>query len=138
MTYNNGFPMGYQTMNYSNPNTNSAYPMQNSQTNNGIIWVQGEASAKSHLVAAGTSALLMDSEDTKFYIKSTDQSGMPLPLRTFKYEEITTDVHTSPNLSSNATLDTSKFVTFEALENRLQQILKQNNDIVENGVENNG
>lgn len=67
-----------------------AQPMQYSaptQTNSGIIWVQGENAAKAYPVAAGQSALLMDSENSVFYIKSTDQSGMPQQLRTFDYKE---------------------------------------------------
>ena len=31
----------------------------------------------------------MDSEDSVMYIKSTDQSGMPQPLRIFEYKERT-------------------------------------------------
>ena len=53
----------------------------------GINWVQGEAGAKAFLVGAGQSVLLMDSEAQCFYIKSTDASGMPMPLRTFDYKE---------------------------------------------------
>lgn len=53
----------------------------------GIIWVQGEEAAKAYMVAAGNSVMLMDSEADVFYIKSTDQSGMPLPLRVFDYAE---------------------------------------------------
>ena len=34
----------------------------------------------------------MDSESEKFYIKSTDVSGMPQPLRTFEYHEIGTQM----------------------------------------------
>ncbi len=49
---------------------------QPQQNNNGILWVSGEVGAKSYLVAPGTSVLLMDSESEKFYIKSTDVSGM--------------------------------------------------------------
>lgn len=56
---------------------------------NGIIWVQGEEGAKGYLVSAGNSVLLMDSENSAFYIKSTDASGMPLPLRVFDYTERT-------------------------------------------------
>lgn len=56
--------------------------------NQGILWVQGETGAKSYLVAPGTSVLLMDSEAERFYIKSTDVSGMPQPLRIFEYHEI--------------------------------------------------
>ena len=58
------------------------------QTNQGILWVQGEAGAKSYLVAPNTSVLLMDSENSQFYIKTTDQAGMPT-LRTFVYQEVT-------------------------------------------------
>ncbi|MGR5583522.1 hypothetical protein ACP5WH_24535 [Enterocloster bolteae] len=57
------------------------------QTNQGILWVQGEAGAKSYLVAPSTSILLMDSENEYFYIKTTDAAGMPT-LRTFEYKEI--------------------------------------------------
>ena len=52
-------------------------------------WVQGEEGAKAFLVAAGNSVLLLDSENPAFYIKSADQSGMPLPLRIFDYTERT-------------------------------------------------
>ena len=51
------------------------------------MWVQGEAGAKSYLVAPSTSILLMDSENEYFYIKTTDAAGMPT-LRTFEYKEI--------------------------------------------------
>lgn len=54
------------------------------------IWVQGEGGAKSYLVAPGQSLILMDSEAEVFYIKSTDASGVPLPLRTFDYKERST------------------------------------------------
>ncbi len=68
------------------------YPQQYNapaQQNAGIVWVQGEAGAKSYLVGAGQSVLLMDSESSAFYIKSTDASGMPMPLRVFDYKERT-------------------------------------------------
>lgn len=54
-----------------------------------IIWVQGEAGAKAYIVAKGNSVLLMDSETSTFYIKSTDSAGMPQPLRIFDYTERT-------------------------------------------------
>ena len=79
MAYNPYQPQFYPT----------AQPMQYQvqQNNTGIIWVQGENAAKAYPVAAGQSALLMDSENSVFYIKSTDQSGMPQQLRTFDYKE---------------------------------------------------
>lgn len=78
MAYNNGFPIGYQA-----PYQQSYYPMQNYQTQQtqpqqtGIIWVQGEAAAKSYPVAPNTSVALWDSEANVIYIKSADGSGMP-------------------------------------------------------------
>lgn len=63
---------------------------QQTQGTPSIIWVQGEEGAKAYMVAAGNSVLLMDSENSAFYIKSTDASGMPLPLRVFDYKERTT------------------------------------------------
>lgn len=53
----------------------------------GVIWVQGEAGAKAYMVAAGNNVLLLDSDNPVFYLKSTDPSGMPLPLRVFDYTE---------------------------------------------------
>lgn len=70
---------------------NSPQMAQNASpaSNSGIIWVQGESAAKAYPVASGQSILLMDSEDSVMYIKSTDQSGMPQPLRIFDYTERT-------------------------------------------------
>ena len=63
-------------------------PAQQPQAQSGgIIWVQGEEGAKAYMVAPGNSVLLMDSENSAFYIKSTDASGMPQPLRVFDYTE---------------------------------------------------
>ena len=62
----------------------------------GMKWVQGEEGAKAFLVAAGNSVLLLDSENPSFYIKSADQSGMPLPLRIFDYTERTQPPKTPP------------------------------------------
>lgn len=59
------------------------------QPQQGILWIQGEAAAKSYPVAPGQTVLLMDSESNSFYLKSADQSGMPLPLRSFDYSERT-------------------------------------------------
>ena len=66
-----------------------AYPQNYQQQAGGqaINWVSGEAGAKSWMVAAGNTVLLMDSENQTFYLKSADPSGMPLPLRIFDYKE---------------------------------------------------
>lgn len=43
----------------------------------GVIWVQGEAGAKSYLVAPNSTVYLWDSESQTIYIKSADPTGMP-------------------------------------------------------------
>lgn len=63
-------------------------PMQQNTGANGLLWVQGEAGAKSYLVAPGNTLLLLDSEADKFYIKSVDPNGMP-QMRSFEYKEVT-------------------------------------------------
>lgn len=79
MAYN-GFPATYQPM-YYQPQYQPVQPVQQpstaAQQTNGIIWVQGEAGAKSYLVAPNTTVQLWDSENQVIYLKSADASGMP-------------------------------------------------------------
>ena len=75
MAYNNYFPAGYQPAYY--PQQNQMQTQQPQQINSGIIWVQGEAAAKSYPVAPNSSVPLWDSEADVIYIKSADMSGMP-------------------------------------------------------------
>lgn len=68
----------------------SAQPMpmqQPRQDSNGLIWVQGEAGAKSWYITPGSTVLLMDSENQRFYLKSADMNGVPA-MRTFEYTEV--------------------------------------------------
>jgi hypothetical protein len=70
-----------------NPYQMPMMPTTQQAQGSGIQWVQGENGAKAYTVGAGQSVLLMDSENDTFFIKSADQSGMPLPLRIFDYKE---------------------------------------------------
>lgn len=92
--YNPTYP-GYYAMNYNQQLYNNQMQNQQPQQSNSLTWVQGEAAAKSFPMVAGQSVLLMDSEESVFYIKSTDQSGMPQPLRIFDYKERTSERSTS-------------------------------------------
>jgi hypothetical protein len=66
--------------------------------------VQGIEGAKAHVTAPGVPALLMDSESERFFIKTTDASGMPLPLRVFEYKEVTNaPVSKAPDMSGYVT-----------------------------------
>ena len=77
---------GYQSQIPSVPAMPSQAVAQQSQ---GIVWVQGESGAKSYLMAPNSTALLMDSEASRMYIKSTDAAGMP-NMRIFEYTEVGT------------------------------------------------
>ena len=82
------------------------------------LWVQGEAGAKAYPVAPGSSVILMDSENNVFYIKSADQSGMPM-MRTFDYVERTA-AHNQPVQAAMPMQ--AEFVTRSEFEALRQQI----------------
>lgn len=116
MAYGGYFPATYPGITgYNAYQQNMQY--QPAQQSGGIQWVQGEAGAKAYNIGAGQSVLLMDSESNAFYIKATDQSGMPLPLRVFDYTERT--AQNAPTATQTAAIDTSIYVTHEELEQRL-------------------
>lgn len=72
--------------------------------NNGLVWVQGIEGAKAHATVPGVPALLMDSESERFFIKTVDASGMPMPLRVFEYHEVTeTQKKHAPDMSGYVT-----------------------------------
>ena len=101
-------------------------PTPAQQTNNGLVWVQGEAGAKSFLVAPGCTVMLMDSEGERFYLKSADASGMPLPLRVFEYKERTEMAQQTAGGSVAAFDDLdNKFVTRDEFERRMASIAPQ-------------
>ena len=98
---------------------------QQTQGTPSIIWVQGEEAAKAYMVAAGNSVLLMDSENSAFYIKSTDASGMPLPLRVFDYKERTTAAKTPPQTAQQPGVEFVTRAEFDALAARCAALEKQ-------------
>ena len=131
MAYNNGFPMTYQQMypqyipSSFQPQMMQQQPQMTQPVNDtGILWVQGEAGAKSWAVAPGKSVMLMDSESNTFYIKSSDTSGMPMPLRIFDYTE-RTQLTQPVNTIQHEQIDTSQFITKEELEKRLSEFVQR-------------
>lgn len=99
-------------------------PMQ--QQSSQIIWVSGEAGAKSYLVAPGNTVMLLDAENSVFYLKSADASGMPLPLRVFDYKERTTTAQQAfggPVTAESVNLD--NFVTRKEFDELKASIASQ-------------
>ena len=127
----------YQPNYYGNPAQNRQYPQQYQQpiaqpqqSGNGLIWVQGEAGAKSYLVAPGNTVMLMDSESERFYIKSADASGMPLPLRVFSYQELTQQAVQAPMAAEQP--NPNNFITREEFEQRIASLTAQK-EVANNG-----
>lgn len=97
-------------------------PPQQNQVGNGLIWVQGEAGAKSYLVAPGTTLMLMDSEAQTFYIKQADASGMPMPLRIFDYTERTAQSAQPAQAAQTAAFDPTQYITRDEFDRRLDEL----------------
>ena len=82
MPYYNGFPATYQPL-YQPPQYQAPQqyqvPQQQSSGNGGvsIVQIQGEAAAKSYMVAPNCTVQLWDTDASVIYIKSADASGMP-------------------------------------------------------------
>lgn len=113
-TYNNGFPVSYPQMYYpqqyqqpmpvmQQPMTQQMQPQQATQPQpmpqahgSTMIWIQGEAGAKSYMVAPNTTVPLWDSESQRVYLKSVDAAGMPsMKILNYTIEE-------TPNIGAPA------------------------------------
>lgn len=112
-TYNNGFPMNYQQAYYPQ----YAQPQPQAQTSNGIIWVQGEAGAKSYLVAPNNTVQLWDSESQTIYLKSADASGMP-SMKILDYK-----IRNQEQMQTQSVMqDTPNYVTIDEFKSELNKI----------------
>jgi hypothetical protein len=118
-SYWGGYPMVSTT-----PATIPVQQASASPQSNDIIWVQGEVGARAYPVPAGRMAVLMDSEDSCFYIKAVDAYGMPQPLRKFRFQEETSNQKALPQ-ASQAAMPTQDYITREEFEKRLSERLDE-------------
>lgn len=130
MAFFNGYPATYSpyTPAYAPVQQNTAPPVQ------GLNWVQGEAGAKSFLVAPNNTVALWDSEAQVIYLKSADVSGMP-SMKVLDYT-IRDSNKNSPNfvpgiadenLSIYATKDEIKAISgqISTLRDRVDSLMKR-------------
>ena len=119
-------PMGQFNQQFQPPTTQPAAQPMAQQGNNGLIWVQGEAGAKSYIVSPGHTVMLMDSEGERFYLKSADASGMPMPLRIFDYKErANAPVSDFKAPTSDFSELDGRFITREEFEQRMASMASQ-------------
>lgn len=92
------------------------------QQPNGVMtaFINNEASATTYPVAAGTTVNLVDINNGRMYLKSTDPNGMPCPIRVFEIHEVTPQAQ-----SANAVSRQEFNELTQQLQNLQQLILKQ-------------
>jgi len=116
-------PTNYMPAPMTNPYypINSSFQVQNQQQNVStpiMSWVQGINGAKAYPLSPNSRAFLFDSEKDTFYVKTTDNSGMPQPIREFEYVEITPE--TTESIAKE--IDTSNFATKDDLKEILSKL----------------
>lgn len=112
--YNNYMPQ-YQPMQPVTP-----VPQPEQKPENIYAWVKSDEEISNYLVAPGKSVLLMDTRSSKFYIKSADASGMPMPLRVYEYKENTPQAAASEN-----PLNIGEYVKREEIDSIIDQRLNE-------------
>lgn len=112
--YNNPFAAPRFDPPMSQPSYTNQYQPQSNLNN--IIWVQGESGAKAFQLPANSNIILMDNDEAKFYIKSTDAVGMTT-MRTFEFIETTND---KPNTPANPKEEYVTRKEFEELKGMIE------------------
>jgi len=122
-------PISYQPFQMSQqqvPQYPNIQQFQERQQNNqnSIIWVQGEAGAKSFLVGPNQTVQLWDSEAQTIYLKSADASGMP----SLKILDYTIRDEKTPSKNAQNRSDFDSFVTkdeFHSFEEKIQRKIEK-------------
>ena len=115
MALGNVYPMNYP------------YQIPQQPNNSGFIWVQGEAGAKSYLIAPNNTVPLWDSEAQTIYLKSADASGMP-SMKILDYT--VRDTSNIPPRTPLAT-PTEEYVTKKEMESFKAEMLKKIDSLTE-------
>ena len=89
-------------------------PFPNNQMT--CAYVQGKESAKAYPIAPGQFVILVDTENSYIYTKTTDQYGRPMPIRIFKCTEEFEDSNPQSNYVSKTDFDNFK--------NEIKELLK--------------
>lgn len=77
---------GYQFGNYNQGNMFA--PQAPAPTVDERIWVTSQQAAEAYLVASNSFVRLWDSSQPRFYEKSADCTGRPMPMKIYEYKEV--------------------------------------------------
>lgn len=139
--YNNGYQNAYnpyygQVPMQNTPNigmTQQQSQMGQKQSNR--VWVQGEAGAKSFLVAPNSEVELWDSERQSIYIKTADMNGIP---STVTLDYVIRDNNQSNQINNQSNNQLDNFATKDdiaVLQGKMEEIKQSIDSIVTNKVQ---
>lgn len=117
-------PMMYQPT-YPQINPYSQQPLNNNINTSNLTWVQGIEGAKGYQISPNSKAVLLDSEQNRMYIKTSDDIGM-CNLRIFDFIEVTETSATYNTVAQN--IDLSNYVTRDELDTIISSIRGVNNN----------
>ena len=89
------------------------------QTNGSLmtVYVNNEDDVTMYPVAAGTTVMLISFEQKKFWLKSRGTNGVPMPLRSFSFEEL------APSYQNQNTSVSRE--EFSALSSKLDKLIAE-------------
>lgn len=120
MAYNPYVGTGYNP--YQPSNQFTAIPSPQTMANTSLIWVQGEAGAKSYPVAPGNRVALFDSENPVVYVKEVDIYGKPLEIKIYDLVERTSVAEKVPK---EPKIDLSNYITRDEMIDSIASAVSQ-------------
>ena len=129
---NNNFPLPFNNGGNTNFNNlqmqNRFLPTAREAAINNIIWTPNEKAASEMQLPYNSAVILLDSNENCFYIKTTDNIGMP-NIRIFDY------VERAPHVDEKG-IDLSQYVTKDEMMKILEEI--KNEQSVQSAKPNDG
>jgi uncharacterized coiled-coil protein SlyX len=98
-----------------------------------MAWVNGTTGAAAYILPPNSRILLMDSDDSKFYVKETDANGQPVVFRHFRFTEefpgqaVNSDTNTIAEDTVNTMQKTITTIQKEVdnCKNRIEELSEQ-------------
>lgn len=87
--------------------------MQRNPYESSFIWIEADSVVDNYLVAPGSKVYFMKTDLTKFYVKSTDPSGKPMPVEVYSLARFGDDQNAEPS---------PKYLTVEEFEKKIDEL----------------
>ena len=133
-SFNNYIPYNSYTANLAQQNANFSNQSFQSQTN--ITFVNGIEGAKAFQLRPNSSVLLMDSDNSKFYVKSTDNLGIAnISSYSFVEDKNLPIENVAANQPSNTGEQNTKIyeemkIKIDELESKVDELQSKLNDVL--------